>query len=327
MLTNHRNRNRLFQNALCWILLLLLGHALHGQVSEGPRPYRDEARRSSTADTSDLAKDNLNRVAASAVQIRTVLVKDAGLLVELKRWIAKEATDNGQVVEDSKLLDEAIFDRLNRDVAFRAVATRLLQRYGYLMPSPNPDSSYGKEEDILLKERARRLVQIETQEDSEALQPRKNGNNNNQDVERTTTCDPQQDEDCEKQAAPKRRSNRPQSNEVPTQDENPGSTPGDGLPTYTPNPQRTLRTQMSTDGEDSIQRDRTSSPSIELASILPKSGTELSPYQPNIPSLPNGLSVPRDAITDADRNNSREPTPSQSMRPKRPERNNPKRKM
>jgi protein involved in polysaccharide export with SLBB domain len=315
MLTNHRNRNRFFQNAPFWILLLLLGHALHGQVSEGPRPARDDTRRNSTADTSDLAKDNLNRVAASAVQIRAVLAKDAGLLVELKRWIAKEATDNGQVVEDSKLLDEAIFDRLNRDIAFRAVATRLLQRYGYLMPSPNPDSSYGKEEDILLKERARRQVQIEAQEDAEALQPKKN--NNNQDVERTTTCDPQQDEDCDKQATPRRKSNRPSSNEAPPQDENPGSFPGDGLPTYSPSPQRTLRTQMSTDGEDSIQRGRTSSPSIELASILPKSGTELFPFLPNIPSLPNGLSLPQ-TMTDTDRNNSRESNPSQSTRPKRP---------
>jgi len=42
------------------------------------------------------------RVAASATQIRSVLVKDEGLMVELKRWVAKEATDNGQVVEDSK---------------------------------------------------------------------------------------------------------------------------------------------------------------------------------------------------------------------------------
>ena len=99
-----------------------------------------------------------------------------------------------------------------------------------------------------------------------------------------------------KQPAPRRQSNRPSSNEAPTQDENPGSAPGDGLPTYSPNQQRTLRTQMSTDGQDSNQRDRLTSPSIELASIAPKSGTELSPYQPNIPSLPNGLSVPRDAI-------------------------------
>jgi len=34
--------------------------------------------------------------------------------VELKRWVAKEATDNGQIVEDSSLTDQTIFDRLER---------------------------------------------------------------------------------------------------------------------------------------------------------------------------------------------------------------------
>jgi len=74
---------------------------------------------------SDLSQENLSRVAASATQIRGVLVKDEGLLVELKRWVAKEATDNGQVVDDSNLTDQAIFERLEQDVAFRSVATRL----------------------------------------------------------------------------------------------------------------------------------------------------------------------------------------------------------
>src|SRR5882762_8846710 len=72
----------------------------------------------------DLAKENLSRVAASASQIRTVLVKDEGLLVELKSWVAKEATDNGQIVEDSMLANQAIFERLEQDLAFRSVATR-----------------------------------------------------------------------------------------------------------------------------------------------------------------------------------------------------------
>jgi len=40
-------------------------------------------------------------------------------MVELKRWVAKEATDSGQVVEDSSLTDQAIFERLEQDVAFR----------------------------------------------------------------------------------------------------------------------------------------------------------------------------------------------------------------
>ena len=164
MLIHHSNWKRFFEIGARSIALLLLCQGLYGQVKEKPR---DKAYANQPAELSELAQNNLDRVAASAVQIREVLVKDAGLMVELKRWIAKEATDNGQIVEDSKLVDEAVFDRLNRDVAFRAVATSLLQGYGYLMPSPNPDSSAGKEEDLLLKERARRLVQIEAQEDTD----------------------------------------------------------------------------------------------------------------------------------------------------------------
>src|SRR5258705_10191591 len=101
---------------------------------------------------SDLAKENLQRVAASSSQLQTVLVKDPGILVELKRWVAKEATDNGQIVEDSALTDQAIFDRLDHDLGFRSVTTRLVQRYGYLLPSVNPDSDLGKEQDLIMKD-------------------------------------------------------------------------------------------------------------------------------------------------------------------------------
>src|SRR6266478_3518220 len=139
----------------------------------------------------DLTQENLGRVAASAIQIRAVLVKDEGLMVELKRWVAKEATGNGQVVEDSTLTDQAIFERLDQDVTFRSVATRLLQRYGYLTPTPNPDSDIAKEKELVLKERARQLVQIESQEDSEALRPQRN----NRDLESTSTCDPRRVQD------------------------------------------------------------------------------------------------------------------------------------
>src|ERR1700690_3051579 len=92
----------------CLIAVLVLCPLMFGQASERYRAQGDtQANR--TADVSDLAKDNLDRVAASSIQIREVLVKDAGLLVELKRWIAKEATDNGQVVADSNLSDQSIF--------------------------------------------------------------------------------------------------------------------------------------------------------------------------------------------------------------------------
>jgi len=125
------------------------------------------------AGQSELEKENLNYVAAAPAQIKEVLIKDPGLLVELKRWIAREASDNGQIVSEEDLTDTAVFDRLTTDVAFRSVATRLVQRYGYLRPNFNPDSELGKEQELLMKERVRHLVQVEAQEDAESNKPRK----------------------------------------------------------------------------------------------------------------------------------------------------------
>ncbi len=174
-------------------LVLLSGGAVRGQQSADAPQQRMERtglqNRYGTDRLPDFAKENLDRVAASAAQIRAVLSKDAGLMVELKRWVAKEATDNGQIVEDSALTDDAIFERLEHDVAFRSVATRLAQRYGYLLPTINPESEAAKEQDLVLRERARRLVQIEAQEDAQAMQPQ-------QQREQQASCDAKNG-DCE----------------------------------------------------------------------------------------------------------------------------------
>lgn len=209
------------------------------QSVESPHRTNEQARPDDTVGQSpDLSQENLRRVAASAIQIRTVLIKDEGLLVELKRWIAKDATDNGQVVEDSKLTDQAIFERLEHDVAFRSVATRLLQRYGYLMPTPNPDSDYAKEKQLVLQERARHLVQIEAQEDSESLKPQRN----DRDFERTAACDPRREEDCPQQTPTGRQNVRtpngmsaPTTNPQTGPDQTPSQSPSrilraDGIP-------------------------------------------------------------------------------------------------
>ena len=157
------------------ILLLVLVGAVLGSAQE---QRQKQQRTSAPPDvpvasqqlTSELTRDNLDRVAASAVQLKAVLVKDTGLMVELKRWMAKEASDNGQVVADEDLTDAAVYERLTNDVKFRSIATRLVQRYGYLRPMVNPESDMAKEQDLILKERARKLVQIEGQEDQQALQ-------------------------------------------------------------------------------------------------------------------------------------------------------------
>ncbi|HKV63626.1 MAG TPA: SLBB domain-containing protein [Candidatus Acidoferrum sp.] len=221
-----------------WLILTFLFCApvFAQQQSERPRrPSEQGWNEYGVQQAPDLTQENLGRVAASAIQIRSVLVKDEGLMVELKRWVAKEATDSGQVVEDSSLTDQAIFERLEQDVAFRSVATRLLQRYGYLMPAPNPESDFAKQKELVLKERARRLVQIEAQEDTESLRPQKN----DRDLERAATCDPRRDEDCRQQLPADRRRNT----RTPDGISSPETNPQEAVPEQPPaqSPSRILR--------------------------------------------------------------------------------------
>ena len=78
----------------------------------------------------DIIADNLDRVAASAGQILEVLNREAGLMVELKRLLAQEAGESGQILEESDLTDTAVAERLSSDLRVRVLATRLLRRYG-----------------------------------------------------------------------------------------------------------------------------------------------------------------------------------------------------
>ena len=216
---------------------------------------------------SDLAKENLERVAASAAQIQAVLIKDPGILVELKRWVAKEATDNGQIVEDDLLTDQAIFDRLDRDVAFRSVATRLVQRYGYLLPSVNPDSDIGKQQDLVLKERARRLASREDREDTESVMPQeadKNQSQRQRTVERTA-CDSGNQgtqANCNESAFPRRR----QGGVLP--DETPGAEPSLPVSPQQMLPPDSTRTPRLAVNRDELETGEYSSldPNLMLAS-------------------------------------------------------------
>ena len=135
-----------------WAAMLLVGVAGWAQQPGNP------GAATVSSETSELARDNLDRVAASTAQILAVLDVNAGLRVELKRWIAKDAADHGQIVEDSDLEDAAIDTRLAHDAKFRAAATRLLQGYGYLVANTNPNSEVGRERNALVQARIRRLL-------------------------------------------------------------------------------------------------------------------------------------------------------------------------
>src|ERR1700741_1060425 len=196
------------------------------EYTEQPRPDQDPGSRS--------------RVAAPVEQIRAVLTKDPGLLVELERVVEKEAISKGKLVEDSDLTEQAIFDRLDEDAALRATATRLLQRYGYLLPNVNPDSEMAKQQDLVLKERARRIVQIEAQEDAESMQLQKHGEDSPE-LANTGKCDARSDSNCREPAS---RRLREDPRTAPNRDL-PGGSP-DIPPYLIPNPQMSGSPLMQT---------------------------------------------------------------------------------
>ena len=168
-------------------VLLIAGLFIQGSLCF---PMHAQERQPGPVASSELGRENLSRVAASAGELKLVLLKDAGLLVELKRWTAKDATDHGQIVSDTDLTNDAIFRRLEEDVQFRSIATQLLQRYGYLVPRLNPDSEPGRERALLTFERAKWLAQHMEEGRTRA------GARNEQGLETARDCDAEIGREC-----------------------------------------------------------------------------------------------------------------------------------
>jgi polysaccharide export outer membrane protein len=149
-------------------------------------------QRANPMPSSELGRENMSRVAASAGEIKAVLFKDAGLMVALKFWVAKDATEHGQIVSESDLTNDAIFERLEEDAQFRSVATALVQRYGYLLPKLNPDSEVAKEHELLVQERTKWQAQNQEEELADARKRR------DRNLQNAKSCDPPTDASCEK---------------------------------------------------------------------------------------------------------------------------------
>jgi len=169
---------------------LLLLAMTHASAARAQQRNTKTSNSPNTSNTSDLALQNLSRVAASAAEIKGVLFKDAGLMVELKHWVARDATDHGQIVSDSDLTNDAIFERLATDIQFRSIATALVQRYGYILPKLNPESDLAKEHELLIQGRTKWLAQNQEEELSRARQQ------STQNRQITESCVPQLETDC-----------------------------------------------------------------------------------------------------------------------------------
>ena len=176
-----RISGRTAPRVICVLIAVVLGCSAALAQNQRPAPTIG----------SDLGRDNLSRVAASATELKSILLTEVGLMVELKRWVAKDATDHGQIISDSDLTNDAIFERLETDIQFRAIATTIVQKYGYLVPRVNPESELGKQQQLLIQERTKWMAQH--QEEERAAAHQKNLQNN---LQTTSACDPQLDADC-----------------------------------------------------------------------------------------------------------------------------------
>jgi len=259
-------RGRRVRRILCVLIVALSTGIASSAQNQRPAPLP----------SSDLGRENLGRVAASAAELKAVLIKDAGLLVELKRWVAKDATDHGQVIAGSDLTNDAIFERLETDIQFRSVATTLVQRYGYLLPKVNPDSELGKERELLIQERTKWLAQNQEEELAAARQ------RNQRNLQNARACDPQFDQDCNAS-----QSNRPTNG---AQEQLPQ--PGTGMP-----PQQNFPNQQSPPtaprpGENPLERAQLTQTSEQPSDLY--SALQLGDRS-QTPGAFNGLSLNSDA--------------------------------
>src|ERR1700679_2273398 len=119
-------------------IFFLLGFTIAVMFCTASVEAQSERQNPAPTSSSELSHQNMKRVAASATDVKSVLL-----------------SNHGQIVSDSDLTDDAILDRVESDIPFRSVATALVQRYGYLVPKINPDSDMGKEQMLLVQARAK----------------------------------------------------------------------------------------------------------------------------------------------------------------------------
>ena len=197
--------------------------------------------------TSELTRQNLSHVAASAAQIRSVLAGSPGLLVDLKRWAARDAASHGQIVRDADLTDDAIFQRLEADTQFRSVATSLLQQYGYLVPKLDPASDLGKERELLIQERVKWLAQNQEEELAQARQTSAQNSQN------AAFCGPQLPGNCKSQRAsspPSGGQDRDLDRELSPQGPPTNAVPAEPWPPSVPGNSRIRPTQIAQADQD-----------------------------------------------------------------------------
>ena len=166
IMSNNKKKSKAIALLAFALLICTEAYAQRQSQGSGGQSSGTESPARAPLHSSDIISDNLDRVAASADQILQVVNKEVGLMVELKRLLAQDAGVSGQILEEADLTDVAVAERLHSDLRARVLATRLVQRYGYLVPRLNPDSDLEAEQKLVRQERAQMLARAAEHRDT-----------------------------------------------------------------------------------------------------------------------------------------------------------------
>jgi protein involved in polysaccharide export with SLBB domain len=100
-------------------------------------------------------------VSLSAEKLITLLQKETGLLLEVKKLLVRKAFEQGRILESADLTDEALFRLLREDENIRVLATQEVSRRLYIRALPTKDERQRE-----LAMRARSITTKEKEEES-----------------------------------------------------------------------------------------------------------------------------------------------------------------
>jgi polysaccharide biosynthesis/export protein len=83
------------------------------------------------------AQKEADRLATLAPErIITILGSEPGLLLQVKKRLVKMAFEQGRILDEQDLTDEALYRLIRQDVNIRAIATREIEDRNYIRPKP-----------------------------------------------------------------------------------------------------------------------------------------------------------------------------------------------
>lgn len=104
--------------------------------SEQPKPH---TVRPPAGIAAGIEEQISEKVSLSPDQVVGLLRREPGLLLEAKKILVRKAYEQGRLLEEADLTDEALFRLVYRDSTIRALITQQITRRRYVQPLPTPE--------------------------------------------------------------------------------------------------------------------------------------------------------------------------------------------